>query len=209
MNTGSTDRKRLSSFLPFLKSFFDPVHHESIRLPLVFMSSPKPPPPSSGDQTGTTGTESRSLTTSRASGPDAEASNDEDDQTGAQKLWADIAASLMEISMNNKRLGNPSSQSLTQSQILVKSQALDRKHDWDSDVPQPERAEIRKAVDGAQKHCDKVPQDEAVGRLVFAIFSVLWGSFVNVELEDLDMKYLVSCIVKPASPDNALAPSVT
>jgi hypothetical protein len=108
------------------------------------------------------GAESRSATTSQAS-----ASDDEDDQTAVtQKLWADIAASLMEISMNNKRLGEPSSQSLIQSQIVVKYQALGREHDWESDVPQPERAEIREAVDGAQKHCDKVPQDEAVGRLV-------------------------------------------
>jgi hypothetical protein len=126
------------------------------------MSSPQPPHQSSGNQTGMAGAESRSATTSQAS-----ASDDEDDQTAVtQKLWADIAASLMEISMNNKRLGEPSSQSLIQSQIVVKYQALGREHDWESDVPQPERAEIREAVDGAQKHCDKVPQDEAVGRLV-------------------------------------------
>ena len=151
--------------------------------------------------TGTDGN-SQSSATSPASGSDAETSDVEDDQTGAQKLWADIAASLMEISMNNKRSGNPSSQSLIQSQIVVKCQALDRKHDWESAVPKPERAEIREAVERAQKHCDKVPQDQAVGRLVFAIF------FENVELEDLDMKHLVSCIAESASPDNALAPSV-
>lgn len=168
------------------------------------MSSPQPPPRSSGNQTGTTGADGKSqlsASTSRASGSDAEASDVEDDQTGEQKLWADTAALLMEISMNNKRLGKSSSQSLIQSQIVVKYQALDREHDWEPDVPQPERAEIREAVDGAQKHCDKVPQDEAVGRLVFAIFSVLWDSFVNVELEDLDMKHLVSCIAKPNPPD--------
>lgn len=147
-------------------------------------------------------TETRNRRPRPASGSDAETSDVEDDQTGAQKLWADIAASLMEISMNNKRLGNPSSQSLIQSQIVVKCQALDRKHDWESAVPKPERAEIREAVERAQKHCDKVPQDQAVGRLIFTIF------FENVELEDLDMKHLVSCIAESASPDNALAPSV-
>jgi hypothetical protein len=113
-----------------------------------------------------TGAESRSVTTSQAS-----ASDDEDDQTAVtQKLWADIAAPLTEISMNNKRLGKPSSRSLIQSQIVVKCQALDREHDWESDVPQPERAEIREAVERAQKHCDKVPQDQAVGRQ-FLLFS--------------------------------------
>lgn len=94
---------------------------------------------------------------------------------------------------------------MTQSQIIAECRALDGKHDWESDVPPEERAEIQEAVDGAQKHYDKVLQAEAAGRLTFAVFSVLWGSSVKIELKDLDMKYLVSCIAKPASPGNALA----
>jgi hypothetical protein len=180
----------------FHLDFLTFVHRKIIRLPAVSMSSPQPLSQSSGNQTGMTGAESRSTTTSQASASD-------DDQTAVtQELWADIAASLMKISMNNRRLGKPSSQSLIQLQIVVKCQALDREHDWKSAVPEPERAEIRKAVERAQKHCNKLPQDQAVGRLIFAIF------FENVELKDLDMNHLVSCIAESATPDNALAPSV-
>lgn len=79
--------------------------------------------------------------------------------------------------LNN--LENPNSSSLEtirvmiQSQIVAEYKALDGEHDWKSDVPVEERAEIQEAVDGAQKHCDKVLQAEAVGRIIFAIFSVL------------------------------------
>jgi len=58
-----------------------------------------------------------------------------------------------------------------------------------------------------QKHYAKVLQAEAAGRLAFTVFSVLWRSSLKIELKYLDMKYLFSCIAKPASPGNALAPS--